>query len=82
MDFSLDEAISAQRALRGELGLQPERFAIPEFVGMISDEIEKMRAAGRTDADVAALIEKATGKAISPTEIGQHYATPDKRHPG
>lgn len=80
VDFDIREALSAQRALRDELGLGPERFPVPAFVGMISDEIERMRAAGRSDEDVAAVIERATGKRVPAADIARFYAEPDRRH--
>ena len=37
--YSVEEAIQAQKALRTLGGLEPERFPVEAFVGMISDEI-------------------------------------------
>ena len=79
--FTLDEAITAQKALRSELGLGEEAFPMDAFVGMISDEIEQHRKAGRSDEDIAEIIHKATGKPMSADAIGRFYASPDKRHP-
>lgn len=81
MDFDLEDGMRAQRALREALGLGPERFPLPAFIGMLSDEIEQMRAAGRSDADVSRIIETATGQRIEPSEIARHYASPEARHP-
>ena len=78
-EFTIDESIRAQKAMRAELDMPEETFPIPAFVGMVSDEIDKLRAAGRSDADIAAIVEKATGKALPPDAIAQHYATPDER---
>ena len=80
MDFSLDEAMRAQQALRKALDLPPESFPLPALIGMISDEIEKMRDAGRSDADISAVIEAATGKHVPAEEIVRHYAPPEERH--
>ncbi len=79
--FTLEESIKAQKALRSSLGLKDEVLQPAEFVGMISDEIEQHRKAGKTDQDIAAIIEQATGKRISAEAIAEHYATPDQRHP-
>lgn len=79
--FILDEAISAQKALRSELGLGEEAFPIDAFVGMISNKIEQHRKAGRSDEDIAGIIHKATGRPMSAQAIGRFYASPDKRHP-
>ncbi|MRI56584.1 hypothetical protein D8770_21870 [Methylobacterium sp. DB1607] len=78
--FTLDESITAQKALRSALGLPEEVFEAPEFVGMISDEIEQHRKAGKSDEDIAAIINEATGKRITAEAIAEHYATPDQRH--
>ena len=78
-EFTLDESIRAQKAMRDELDMPEEKFPIPAFVGMVSDEIEKLRAAGRSDADIATIVKKATGKDIPPDAIAEHYATPDER---
>ena len=77
--FSIDQAIGAQRRLRSSLGLEDERFPLPAFIGMISDEIEMMRQAGRTDADIVAVIADATGERIAPEDLARHYAPPEQR---
>ena len=80
--FTLEEAVRAQRALRAAIGLDDERFPVPAFVEMISDEIEQARAAGRSDADVAAIVAEVTGHRIDPADIDRHYVAPADRHPG
>ena len=77
--FSIQEATAAQRVLRQSLGLGPEAFPLPAFIGMISDEIEKLRAAGRSDGDVAAMIREAIGREVAPYEIARFYAPPGER---
>ncbi|GGC96292.1 hypothetical protein [Aquisalinus flavus] len=72
--FTLDEAITAQKTLRRELNLGEETFEIPEFVGMISDEIEKLHSAGRSDTDIADIINAATGKAVTASDIAEHFS--------
>ncbi|MEE7465133.1 hypothetical protein MFUR16E_30040 [Methylobacterium fujisawaense] len=79
--FTLDQAITAQKALRSSLGMKEEVFEAPEFVGMISDEIEQHRKAGKTDQEIAAIINQATGKGITAEAIAEHYASPEQRHP-
>ena len=49
------------------------------FIGMISDEIEQLRAKGRSDAVIATLVSKATGKTIDAETIARFYATPEAR---
>lgn len=82
LTFSLDEAIKAQRSLRQALGLGEERFEVSEFVEMISDEIEQMRDAGKTDADITAVVAEATGHQMDPADLERHYIAPEDRHGG
>lgn len=81
-EFSAQEAVAVQRALRETLGLGPERFPLPAFVGMISDEIDQLHQAGRTDAEIAAVIERTIGRQVSPEALQQHYATRSDRARG
>jgi hypothetical protein len=79
--ISLDSALKAQKALRDAAGLQEETFAVQEFVGMISDEIQQLREQGRSDEQIASIIAKNSPIEISAEEITQNYATPEQRHP-
>ena len=47
--FKLDEALAAQAAMHRSLGIAEGVFPVAPFVGMISDEIEASRRAGRDD---------------------------------
>jgi hypothetical protein len=80
--FSAQEAVAVQRELRRSLGLEAETFPLPAFIGMISDEIEQLRAGGRSDADIAALIKTTIGREIEPQAIARFYAEPDARRWG
>lgn len=82
LTFSLDEAIQAQKSLRAALGLGEERFEVSEFVEMISDEIEQMRDAGKTNDDIAAVVAEATGHRMDPADLDRHYIAPEDRHGG
>ncbi len=82
LTFSLDEAIKAQRSLRQVLGLGEERFEVSEFVEMISDEIEQMRDAGKTNEDIVAVVAEATGHRMDPADLDRHYIAPEDRHGG
>lgn len=77
--FSAQEATAVQRELRRALGLGAEAFPLQAFVGMISDEIEQFRAAGRSDAEVAAVIQGAIGREVDPADLARFYAPPDAR---
>ena len=46
---------------------------------MISDEIESLRTRGKSDADIASLIEANSGIRITPAEIAENYASPEQR---
>ena len=80
--FTIEQALAAQRAMRETLGLGEEIFPVPAFVGMVSDEIQQMREGGKSDREIAALIERTTGKTISLEDLARFYAPPEKRtHP-
>lgn len=78
--FKLDQALAAQQALRASLGMTEEIFAIDAFVGMISDEIEASRKAGRDDRSIVDLVQTVTGKTITVDDIDRFYAPPERRH--
>lgn len=80
--FKLGEALAAQAALRRSLGLAEELFPVESFVGMISDEIEASRRAGRDDRTIADLVRDTTGKAVTADDIARYYVPPEaRRHP-
>lgn len=78
--YPLDEALRAQKALREAADLGPEQFPVQAFVGMISDEIEELRKRGRSDEEIASLIETNSSIKITASEIAENYASPDDRH--
>ncbi len=78
--YALEQAVRAQKALREAAGLGPEMFPIQAFVGMISDEIEKLRSQGKTDAEIAGLITANSSIEITASEIAENYASPEDRH--
>jgi hypothetical protein len=78
--YSVEEAIKAQRSLRDAAGLEPEQFPIQAFVGMISDEIESLRKRGRSDDEIASIIQNNSAIEISAAEIAENYASPEERH--
>ncbi|MBV8671892.1 MAG: hypothetical protein JOZ33_00540, partial [Acidobacteriaceae bacterium] len=58
--YPIEEALKAQKSLREVAGLEPEQFPVEAFVGMISDEIELLRKHGKSDAEIAAIVEKSS----------------------
>ena len=77
--YPIEEALKAQRALRDAAGLGEEMFPIQAFVGMISDEVEALRKRGKTDEEIAEMIESNSRIKISGEEIAENYATPEER---
>ena len=79
--FTADQTASATTALRAELGLPAQRFPTETFVGMISDEIEAMRAAGKTDGDIATVLRERCAIDIDAATLARYYASPNDRRP-
>jgi len=79
--YPLEEAVRAQKALRELAGLGPEMFPVQAFVGMISDEIESLRNQGRSDEEIARVIQANSGISITAADISAHYSLPAQRHP-
>lgn len=78
--YPLTEALKAQNALRTLAGLGPEFFPIQAFVGMISDEVDALRASGKSDTEIAEVINENSAIEISADEIAAYYAPPEQRH--
>ena len=76
--FTAEDAAKANAVLRGALGLEPQRFSVEQFVGMASDEIEQLRAAGKSDDEIVSLL-KGAGIEVEATDIARYYAPPDER---
>ena len=79
--YPIEEALKAQKALRDKAGLGPEQFPLPAFIGMISDEIEKLRHQGIGDSEIAALIRANSRIDVNAEDISQNFAPADQRHP-
>lgn len=77
--FTADQAAAATTAMRMVLGLPPEQVGVGQFVAMISDEIQKLRAAGHSDQDIAAIVRESTHSTIDADDITTHYAPPEAR---
>ena len=65
VEFSEEDVVAAQRALRLSLGLAPTPLALPAFVEALHDEIDQLRRLGRSDAEIAEVIATATGKPVT-----------------
>ena len=78
--YSLQEALRAQKALRNAAGLGEETFPVEAFVGMISDEVQALRERGKSDQEIAELIEANSAIRITADEIAKNYASPEDRH--
>ena len=77
--YPVEEAVKAQKYLREAAGLGPEQFPIQAFVGMISDEIESLRKIGKTDDEIASMIQSNSAIEITAAEIARNYASPEER---
>ena len=82
MTFSLEQALKAQQVLRTAAELPAEQFPLQAFVGMLSDEIEAVRKAGKSDAEIASMINKAAGTQLTTLDIAENYASPESRARG
>ncbi len=78
--YPVEEAIKAQKALRSAAGLGPEEFPIQAFVGMISDEIESLRKRGKSDEEIASVIQQNSAIEITAQQIAENYASTEERH--
>jgi hemolysin activation/secretion protein len=72
--FTLADALNAQKALRETAGGQEEPLELIDLVGIGADEIDLLQEQGKSWEEIAALIQKATGKSVSADEVEQAYA--------
>lgn len=79
--FTADQAAQIATALRREAGLEPQRFTAEDFVGMISDEVDDLRAKGKSDEEIASLI-KENGANLSGEDIRKYYVPRERRQHG
>jgi hypothetical protein len=78
--FTLPEALRTQKHMRDALGLGEERFPVPAFINMVSDEVEQLRDVGRTDGEIAALVEESSRHALTEAEFARYYTPAEDRH--
>lgn len=77
--FTLAEALAAQKALREAAGAKEELFELADLIGMTSDEIEMLQEQGKSWDDIAAILQKATGKPVTAKNVEEYYVGPDER---
>lgn len=77
--FSLAEALAAQQALRDAAGAEEEVFELADVIGMVSDEIDMLKEQGRSDGEIAALLQKSTGKPVTAEDVERYYVPADER---
>lgn len=78
-EISLAAALEAQKALRNAANLKEEIFPVEAFVGMVSDEIEELRKLGRSDEQIASIIQSNSPVRITAAEITANYAPSERR---
>ncbi|MBC8050305.1 MAG: hypothetical protein H7X92_09190 [Chitinophagales bacterium] len=77
--FTLAQSLAAQKALRDAAGAEEELFNLAEVVGMASEEIEMLQGQGKSNADIAAMMQTATGNPITAEDIEAFYLSPEER---
>jgi hypothetical protein len=77
--FSLAEALAAQKALRDAAGAEEEVFELADVIGMVSDEIDMLKEQGKSGAEIAAMVQKATGKPVTAEDVEKYYVPTDER---
>jgi hypothetical protein len=77
--YGLEQIMRAQAALRSAAGMQPEEFPMEAFVGMVSDEVEDLRAQGRSDEEIVAIIRTSSGIDIDAATLAENYASAEDR---
>jgi hypothetical protein len=77
--YSAGQAAAANTVLRTALNLPAQQFTTEQFVGMISDEIQQLRAAGRSDDDISNLLQSKAGISVTAEEIERYYAAGGSR---
>ena len=79
MTFTVEQALKAQQALRSMAGLSEEQFPVEAFIGMLSDEIEALRGQGKSDEEIAGLINGAAATNIPVSAVTDNYASTERR---
>ena len=79
--FTLEQAMKAQAALRASAGEGEETFNEQQLVGMLSDEIRALRKTGSTDEEIAALLQTDAGLNLDAETIGKFYVDTSEYQP-
>ena len=77
--FPLEEVMKVQSALRSAARMPPERYPLPQIIGMLSDEIEALRTRGLSDTDIATLIGGNSLIKLEAETLQKFYASPEER---
>jgi hypothetical protein len=67
------QVAEVQLNLRDALGLPPRHFSLRDFIGMISDEIQQFRDAGKSDTQIVNLIKVAVAIAVPVESIALYF---------
>jgi|GEM_PF-5612630 len=79
--FSLDQAMKAQAALRTAAGEGEEFFDEQQLVGMLSDEIRTLRTSGSTDEEIVALLKAKADLDVDADTLGRFYVDTSGNQP-
>jgi CheY-like chemotaxis protein len=71
-DFSVEDVMRAQRALRDAMQLGPDVLSLPDVLGMLALEIEQLRKLGSADHVIAASIADAIGRGVTAAAVAHH----------
>ena len=74
--FRFEHVAAAERALRDATGSAEAPLSMARFVSLLRDEIVHVAGSGRSLADVAAVLSKATGVAVGEAELARHMPRP------
>jgi hypothetical protein len=69
--YSLEDAVIAQMALRRAAGDVVAKLGLSGFIEAICGEIDMLRNTGLSDDEIAAVVERATGRPMTPGALGQ-----------
>jgi hypothetical protein len=73
INFTLAEALDAQKALRAETGEAEEPLDLEDVVGIAGEEIEILLDKKKSWDEIAAIIQTATSKTVSGADVEKHF---------